>query len=481
MKNFSKLSLFSLIFIFSFLTFTSVTFAGNIPVGQACSPDNINQDRTCPYCSEKDGSRQVVFDWNFNWSDSRTPLCSVSCSIPSGTCDGALFRDENGYAGGTTFIKPTDKFVIFRDPKVGSTYQASCCVMNNGQCITTPVKSKKMTVTDCTSNACLENSFSSITDKLNANQNVLITEKDFDSWAQKDIKDYNSPMFPAGFGSGDVLNIKDQMEGYQCFSGVSHVIEDTSSEFNSIEFLKLNDSRKKAAPLVLKFFLDVSNLVTQASTSTPYYIKRGYHALIFLGINSHDQNYDRINIKLLDSNINTGSGESGIGIKDVSCERVYVKNTSLRVPPIPPEILVASTIPAYQFLSPKPESRAYSCNFGSDNGMPLRAIPMNLDKTPWNFEAISSNPIRQNTALWLRDSRNYPKIPNFSGQNEPFAEGGICAGWTLFILQTAYHGNFAGTDCHPDGTQSVVPKENFLASVFTSIVKLWSIFPTIDK
>ncbi len=92
---------------------------------------------------------------------------------------------------------------------------------------------------------------------------------------------------------------------------------------------------------------------------------------------------------------------------------------------------------------------------------------------------------RQNMSLWLEN--NYPPIENFSDAN-----GGVCVGWSDFMLRVAYLGDFVGYDYHPnDGkmvgidcdenhypitkSASAWDPANWLASVSQILTKLWRI------
>jgi len=49
---------------------------------------------------------------------------------------------------------------------------------------------------------------------------------------------------------------------------------------------------------------------------------------------------------------------------------------------------------------------------------------------------------RTNTAQWLID--NYPNIDNFTDISNNLSYGGVCVGWSGFVLRVAYFGNFIG-------------------------------------
>ncbi|MFA6416353.1 MAG: hypothetical protein WCW56_02600 [Candidatus Paceibacterota bacterium] len=127
------------------------TFAGQIPVGDMCTPEGTDRDQNCPICISGPGKNGINLRWNLQgFSSSGKINCSLHCETDQGdSCGDYSSKDSDGFlAAGTATLGPVDGVKVVY-PGVGNIYQMHCSQVSPNRVVAK--SSQKMTIVGCQS------------------------------------------------------------------------------------------------------------------------------------------------------------------------------------------------------------------------------------------------------------------------------------------------------------------------------------------
>lgn len=527
---------FILTCLFVFFIFPFISLAQFTPTNPPCEPEVIpafgqTSATFCPYCPNKGDYLHLKWDLQ---ADFTNPVCSISCWAPTGdSCSNwptnRLFNSQGQIK--TNFKPKDDVFVKKPTPNSsrtgpGTNLQVSCFEKNN------PSKTKASTgirvMGECgESVACVERSFKDIIADLDNYRPTVITEKNLRDWSGR----YDTLDSSQRGGSGNVADVMNAVVARQCSS--SNIVSNDLNSFEDLH-LELLDLFKKATkngdatPLSFILFNRVptspeliQKIIQEMSVEEKFIFRQsgfltednklmvkggisGYHAIIFLGIEGHNADYSSIDIKILDPNYAIqSSGQFPTNIKILNCKREMwqARFVSSNNPALVRFWDVMERV--YGFRSALADSNSMFSIILNEPGvfrpifvcpyeMPNRASEggrgvITVEVVPYvdgryvdsvygpvtSLDRLKANAVRSETSKYLQNPDNILAFGNFSIPDGSRADGGVCAGWSDFVLRTAYLGKFQDIDCHPDGTLSKDQEsQNFLAQFMKSFKNL---------
>lgn len=352
-------------------------------------PGNIPSNTTERQCG--------VFCYRDDGKDCNTP---DSGRIISGSNETLILSDDPTASGRDVF--PEDAALV-KKPEIGNIYQAGCFWYEGSweeRNLHTEIVSGRKT--EVVGVPC-EVPASSIFASLNRGDHTIITETDFKGWGSTDMQD--NTVVAGSSGSGDEEDIKNQMNANQQCTGVLSAVPTSDMGSNALRAMKVYTDARQPTKMGLVLVDDKFNLI-------------GYHAVIVLKITDNSNN--NFDVRILDS--------ENPDVYDMNCKPKTGADGN------------GGTMTALVCQTPDGYAGVFSVN--EDKVSNLRQSFFNYCRTNSVSKFCQG---RQNMTFWLEN--NYPNISNFIGTE--VGALGVCSGWSDFVLQVAYLGEFVGTDFHP--------------------------------
>jgi hypothetical protein len=263
--------------------------------------------------------------------------------------------------------------------------------------------SQKMVITDST--AC-EVPFVSIANNLKNNViPTIITETSFKDWGNDQSLD--NVKATAGFGAGDKEDLENEMDSTQQCTGALGKPNPVDIGITGLREMQISTYAKQ--PVTMSIFSETTDFLPISA-----------HAVIVLKVTEGaNKNFK---IRVLDSG--TQAQPDYPKAYDIDCNPGTIRVNEVYAPTI---VCVHPEMGRVWFIN--------------DEISVVRGLKQAFLGYCRNNSFSKFCTERKDMTGWLE--ANYPKIQNFVGPN-----GGVCSGWSVFILRVAYLGDFVGTDYH---------------------------------
>lgn len=402
------------------------------------------------------------------------PYCTLSCNKTSGSCSSIFRKDENGVATNSypyntieTWLKnfnlkPADDIIIKKGTyglQEGTVYTVRCCEVSDEAtilriCKDNPITvSPKMTIVGPA--ARCERPFSAIMADLQNMRHTIITEESFRDWASKDERDTvstSTQYLPSAKGSGDIENIKEEMDNlhYDYANEISIENFGSSVYVTKVAVSKIKELTDKGFPVVIGYYR---------------FAEKGTDELI-----PPQDVFDSLNLDNFQEILNLLGLQWLLGGHSVVALNVEeIPFTSRRLITVldskEPSIEILDCAPAifnvYSSSGPSEQVEIYLCEnqgprFEGKEFFYLTIGKQDILKAQQlinSYETFCAQNQQSSFCLsrkegvnrWLE--QNYPSLKNEGTTSSPM---GICYGWNQFVISIAYLGEFTGFDWHPD-------------------------------
>lgn len=313
--------------------------------------------------------------------------CSSSCNInndPKGCClRSSNWLGKKAYNTLQSECKPTPIFPRTAIFTAGATASGSQCIKG-----------------------CVEIPFSTIRSSLKNGTYTKITENDFKSWAVEDPYDV----------SGDIAEIREEMGAYQRVDTVvvgQRLVTGGSSAMSQL--------LAKPKPTIFTYYIINPN-------STGGWRAVSAHAVVLLSIT--DSGGGKYLLKVIDSMPSYASDPNNPEMTTLECQSIPAEG---QVDGLTVDMLCG--IDDYTKALPV----IYSYGPSGVSNDPVSQLTSARNNYCQSTEGKANTVFcSRNIGQWLEN--NYPGIINSFAQRD--AEGGMCIGWSDFILRVAYLGDF---------------------------------------